>query len=111
VQNEGPGTRPAPAVPTQLFSIGPTHLEPLCRQVAAETGVPAGRVRRILISAERHDAPRAAAVPLPEEAAAEPAPPQRSDAGPADGAPDRLRWYPIGTNGALRPPATSIVLP
>ncbi|MDI9405074.1 MAG: hypothetical protein QM522_00075 [Chitinophagaceae bacterium] len=55
MQNEGPG--PSPAGSTQLIAIGPAPLEPLCRQVAAETGIPAGRVRRILITAERHGAP------------------------------------------------------
>ncbi|MEB3320584.1 MAG: hypothetical protein VKI63_06565 [Cyanobium sp.] len=86
MQNEGPGNGPA----------DPTHLNQLSEAVAADTGIPAGRVRKVLLSARRHASSLEAAPPLPQRAA------QPAADAPRD---DRLRWYPLGANGGLRPPA------
>ncbi|MBM5825864.1 MAG: hypothetical protein FJ054_11020 [Cyanobacteria bacterium M_surface_10_m2_119] len=90
----GTGLDPEPS--QQLTGDG---LAALCGAVAAETGIPEGRVRKVLLSAQRLQ--RAGGW----NAAATPAP----DPGPASATPgshaDRLRFYPLGANGRLRPPA------
>lgn len=62
--------------------------------VSADTGMPPGRVRRLLLSAERW------------KAALEQNPDAVHSAGASadsSGGHDPLRWYPVGANGRLRP--------
>jgi hypothetical protein len=75
-------------------------LASLCAEVAAETGIPEGRVRKVLQLAQR----------LHREGRMNSAPPAAADPGlespsASGSAADRLRYYPLGANGRLRPPA------
>ena len=79
--------------------------------MAADTGIPAGRVRKILLSAERLRPslqPGAVqAATAQGDAMASGANGQASATSPgaaATASDDPLRWYPIGANGRLRPP-------
>lgn len=71
------------------------NIEQLIQAVAAETSIPPGRVRRILLSAEQLKS-------LMEQGSV-------ANAAPAGSAKnmktnDPLLWYPVGANGRLRPP-------
>lgn len=98
-----PVTIDAPAhAPAGAVGLNPElseeALASLCAAVAAETGIPQGRVRKVLQVAQRHQ--RAGGVT--------PAPPPTPDPGaaaPPGSRADRLRYYPLGANGRLRPPA------
>lgn len=89
VQQRSSGDPPAPQ----------PELELLARAVSDETSIPLGRVRRILISAERLK-------PLMKTLTTTPASLGEADAPRTDSpcSDDPLRWYPIGANGRLRPP-------
>lgn len=71
------------------------NIEQLIQAVSTDTGMPPGRVRRILLSAEQLKS-------LMEQGSV-------ANAAPAAAANTRktndpLRWYPVGANGRLRPP-------
>lgn len=71
-------------------------IDSLCSAVSAEIGMPAGRVRKVVMAILRRQQgilPPAAAAPDGEGA----------EQGPT-GEHERLRWYPLGANGRLRPP-------
>ncbi len=78
--------------------------------MAADTGVPAGRVRKILLSAERLRQslqPGAIHAATAQGDAMASGPHRQASAASPDAAAatdDPLRWYPIGANGRLRPP-------
>jgi hypothetical protein len=71
----------------QLEGLTGQALDAVCTAVAAETGVPAGRVRKVLLAAQRlHQAgDRTSTV-------------ERSTAPPHP-----LRFYPLGANGRIQP--------
>jgi hypothetical protein len=60
----------------------------LCAAVATETGIPVGRVKKVLLSARHH-----------QQSGKPPAPPE-----PWPGQDDPLRYYPLGANGRIHPP-------
>jgi hypothetical protein len=62
-------------------------LDALCTAVAADTGVPVGRVKKVLLSAQRQQGVCTA-----------PSPPPTALHG------DPLRHYPLGANGRTYPP-------
>lgn len=64
------------------------QLDSLCAAVAADTGLPMGRVRKVLLSA-RH-LQQSGEVHPPPEAVTTP--------------PDPLRYHPLGANGRIHPP-------
>jgi hypothetical protein len=68
-------------------------LDSLAAAVAAETGLPMGRVKKVLLTAQRH---QQAGTPAPT-------PPVSLDSQPATQA-DPLRFYPLGANGRIHPP-------
>jgi len=72
----------------------PISLDKLCDAVSADTGIPPGRVRRILLSAERLRT-LMAQTPVDAATSAISSPVNR----------DPLRWYPVGDNGRLQPPS------
>lgn len=78
--------------------------------MAADTGVPAGRARKILLSAERLRPslqPGAIQAATAQGDAMASGPHRQASAaspGAAAASDDPLRWYPIGANGRLRPP-------
>ena len=67
---------------------GAGALDELCAAVASETGIPPGRVKKVLLAAQRH---QGAGTPRPPAAA----PPVSQDP---------LRFYPLGANGRIHPP-------
>ena len=67
----------------------------LCAAVSADTGIPEGRVRKVIQAAQRlqHTLDQSTAThPLASQPMPEPGSPA-----------DRLRYYPIGANGRLSP--------
>jgi hypothetical protein len=72
---------------------GDHTLDAVCAAVAAETGIPAGRVKKVLVAAQRHQHLQAGASTPPQAAAPAPS--------------DPLRFYPLGANGRLHPPRPS----
>jgi hypothetical protein len=69
------------------------ELDSLSAAVAAETGIPMGRVKKVLLSAQRH-----------QQAGTSVSTPSASlDSHPAV-QPDPLRFYPLGANGRTYPP-------
>lgn len=67
-------------------------LESLCAAIAADTGIPTGRVKKVLLSAQR------------QQGAVNPS--DNPSAWPAPQAPqaDPLRFHPLGANGRIHPP-------
>jgi hypothetical protein len=63
-------------------------LDFLCAAVAADTGIPTGRVKKVLLSAQR------------QQQAGNPSAPPASLAPQAD----PLRFHPLGANGRIHPP-------
>lgn len=68
-------------------------LDSLSAAVAAETGIPMGRVKKVLLSAQRHQQVSPSAPRQSGFQAAQPDVPE-----------DRLRFYPLGANGRTHPP-------
>ncbi|MFU8884745.1 MAG: hypothetical protein ACNA8O_04725 [Cyanobacteriota bacterium] len=62
-------------------------LDALCTAVAADTGVPVGRVKKVLLSAQRQQGACTATSPPPSAPHGDP-----------------LRHYPLGANGRTYPP-------
>lgn len=63
-------------------------LESLCAAIAADTGIPTGRVKKVLLSAQRQQlAVNPSAWPAPQIPQADP-----------------LRFHPLGANGRIHPP-------
>jgi hypothetical protein len=71
----------------QLEGLTGQALDAVCIAVAAETGVPAGRVRKVLLAAQRLGQAGGQA-PAVEGSTAPPHP---------------LRFYPLGANGRIQP--------
>jgi hypothetical protein len=95
VQRES-SSDPSRSSPTpQRFS-----LDQLAEAVSVDTGIPPGRVLRILISAERLKAlmEQGAEGSLPPGVATSATPTQHASTN------DPVRWYPVGANGRLRAP-------
>ncbi|MCP9928025.1 hypothetical protein [Cyanobium sp. CH-040] len=72
-----------------------SSIDSLCSAVSADIGMPAGRVRKVVMAILRLQQgilPPAAAMSDAEAAEPDPA-----------GLNGRLRWYPLGANGRLRP--------
>jgi len=69
-------------------SAGASPLEDVCAAVATETGIPPGRVRKVLLAAQRY------------QQTGQADPPATTPALPTD----PLRFYPLGANGRLHPP-------
>jgi hypothetical protein len=67
---------------------GAGALDELCEAVASETGIPPGRVKKVLVAAQRLQR-----VGPPVSPAAVPPVSQ-----------DPLRFYPLGANGRIHPP-------
>lgn len=67
-------------------------LDSLCNAVAADTGIPTGRVKKVLLSAQR------------QQLAVNPS--DNPSAWPASQIPqaDPLRFHPLGANGRTYPP-------
>jgi hypothetical protein len=68
----------------------------LCAAVAVETGIPEGRVRKVIQAAKHHQHAPGLSAPL-----------ARASTGAPDAPADPLRFYPLGANGRLRPPAAA----
>jgi hypothetical protein len=64
-------------------------LNSLSAAVAAETGIPPGRVKKVLLSARRYE---------------QTGPPPSSPPAPLATKADPLRFYPLGPNGRTHPP-------
>lgn len=78
-----------------IDGVTDSSIASLCAAVSADIGMPAGRVRKVVMAILRLQQgilPPAAATPDAE--AAEPDP---------EGLNERLRWYPLGANGRLKP--------
>lgn len=68
----------------------------LCAAVAVETGIPEGRVRKVIQAAQHY-----------QHAPGLSAPHANASTGESDAPADPLRFYPLGANGRLRPPAVA----
>ena len=72
----------------------------LCAAVSADTGIPQGRVNKVVLALQRHLAsgtsPQTSGQ-IPGQILAEPEQKQELE--------NPLRFYPIGANGSLRPPS------
>lgn len=71
-------------------------IDSLCSAVSAEIGIPSGRVRKVVMAILRLQ--QAFMPPGAESPDGE-----TTEADPAGLKDDRLRWYPLGANGRLRP--------
>jgi hypothetical protein len=69
------------------------ELDSLSAAVAAETGIPMGRVKKVLLSAQRH-----------QQAGTPASAPSASLASQPAVQADPLRFYPLGANGRTYPP-------
>lgn len=65
-------------------------LDSLCAAISAETGMPPGRIKKVVLALQRYQSSTCL------ETAAE-----------SQGPEDPLRFYPLGANGRLRPPSGS----
>ena len=65
-------------------------LDSICAAISAETGMPSGRIKKVVLALQRHQSSTCL------ESAPEPQAPE-----------DPLRFYPLGANGRLRPPSGS----
>ena len=76
----------------------------LCAAVSADTGIPQGRVNKVVLALQRHLAsgtsPQTSGQ-IPGQILAEPEQKQE----PEKEQENPLRFYPIGANGSLRPPS------
>ena len=82
-------------LPSEAKVLQHVNIEQLIQAVSTDTGIPPGRVRRILLRAEQLKS-------LMEQgsvASAAPAAPTNTRE-----TNDPLPWYPVGANGRLRPP-------
>ncbi|MCU0528191.1 MAG: hypothetical protein MUD04_01600 [Cyanobium sp. Prado107] len=70
-------------------------IDSLCSAVSAEIGMPAGRVRKVVMAILRRQ--QGIVPPAAETTDGEAAEPG------SEGLNERLRWYPLGANGRLRP--------
>jgi hypothetical protein len=68
-------------------------LDSLAAAVATETGIPMGRVKKVLLTAQRHQQPGTPGPTLPVSLDSQPAAQS-----------DPLRFYPLGANGRIHPP-------
>ena len=76
----------------------------LCAAVSADTGIPQGRVNKVVLALQRHLAsgtsPQTSGQ-IPGQILAEP----KQGKEPEKEQENPLRFYPIGANGSLRPPS------
>ena len=76
----------------------------LCAAVSADTGIPQGRVNKVVLALQRHLAsgtsPQTSGQ-IPGQILAEPEQKQELEKEQEN----PLRFYPIGANGSLRPPS------
>lgn len=63
-------------------------LDSLCAAISAETGMPSGRIKKVVLALQRHQS----------STCLESAPEHQ-------GPEDPLRFYPLAANGRLRPPS------
>lgn len=80
----------------------------LCAAVSADTGIPQGRVNKVVLALQRHLAsgtsPKTSGQ-IPGQILAEPEQKQEPEKKPEKEQENPLRFYPIGANGSLRPPS------
>lgn len=87
-----------PLEPAAGQELSGPALASLCAAVAAETGIPEGRVRKVIQAVQRH-----------QQAGRPSTSPPATQPGDAPDSPvDRLRFYPLGANGRLRPPQAHV---
>jgi hypothetical protein len=86
---------PQDRIPGLKIEVPAGAMAELCAAVAAETGIPEGRVRKVIQAAQRHQHT------LVQGATAHPSTWQPSP--PPGSLADQLRYYPIGPNGRLFP--------
>jgi len=101
------------------FTVPAEAMAALCAEVSADTGIPEGRVRKVILAAQRHQhdpglgagaQTSTAASPDPIQPRSNPCDPPHSQSGATvpGGLSDPLRFHPLGANGRLRPPGSAV---
>lgn len=89
-------------VPVVRIHVPAEAMAALCAAVSADTGIPEGRVRKVIQAAQQHQQD-----PGLGTASSSGQPPRRPDATVPDSPAGRLRFYPLGANGRLGHPASA----
>ena len=96
-----PSEEPSGQAPNLIgINLSDLNAPELCAAVSADTGIPQGRVNKVVLALQRHlasgGAPQTSGQ-IPGQILAEPEQKQEPE--------NPLRFYPIGANGSLRPPS------